>query len=265
MPHFLEPADTSDRLDYEAGCPERSDHYHRYQSGLLAPARPGGAGAERARDRVGRAMKHLLLSSATPGIRFLPSLLARETHGLRLLFIPTAAGSGWRNKDWVQRGRWELEILGCELTSFDLAEVEANEVEQALRDVDGIFLTGGNAYLLLWHARRSGFAELASPLVEKGRLVYAGTSAGALLAGPDIDPAASPGDRAEVPNLDSSLALGLTDFTVLPHDHEPERAARHDRITAAYPERRFIRLTDDRAVLVRGSMEEVIELPPATS
>jgi dipeptidase E len=179
-----------------------------------------------------------------------------------LAFVPTAAGPEAETREWVQADRRQLEALGCETTTLDLSGVEADEVAAALRGLDGVFLTGGNSYLLLWHTRRSGFAELVPPLVESGELLYVGTSAGALVAGPDLGPAANLDNRREVPELESSAALGLAPFTVLPHDNDPEARVIHDEIVAAHPSVRFVRLTDDRAVLVRGDFVEVVDSPP---
>src|SRR5262249_59915576 len=99
---------------------------------------------------------------------------------------------------------------------------------------------------------RRGFGTLGPEPVEAGWLLYVGTSAGALVAGPDLAPAANLDNRREVPELESSRALGLVPFTVLPHDDDPETRHRHDEIAAAHPDVEFLRLTDKRAVLVRG-------------
>jgi len=207
-------------------------------------------------------VKRLLLASASPGIGTLASLVGGETRGLRFLFVPTAAGADGWEKDWVRHDRQQFDALGCELAVLDLATAEAGEVKDALATVDGVFLTGGNAYVLLWHARRSGFAELVVPAVETGSLLYVGTSAGALLAAPDLAPAAAEENRAVVPELDSTRALGLVDFTILPHDQEPDRAARHDAIVASHPGHDFVRLTDEMSVVVRGDEREVVASPP---
>jgi peptidase E len=80
-----------------------------------------------------------------------------------------------------------------------------------------------------------------------------------MLAGPDLGPGANLDNRREVPELESSRALGLVPFSVLPHDDDPEARAVHDEIVAAHPTVRFIRLTDDRAVLVRDAAAEVVD------
>jgi dipeptidase E len=204
-------------------------------------------------------VKRLLLASY--GVGALPELAGRDVAGLRFAFVPTAAGPDSEAKEWVRADRRQLESLGCEVTTLDLARVEAEQVPAALHGADGVFLTGGNSYLLLWHARRSGFAEHAVSLVERGELLYVGTSAGAMLAGPDLAPAANLDNRREVPELESSAALGLVPFTVLPHDNDPEACAMHDEIEAAHRSLSFLRLRDGSAALVRGDGVAVVDSP----
>jgi dipeptidase E len=204
-------------------------------------------------------VKHLLLASH--GVGALPQLADRETQGLRLAFVPTAAGPDAEAKPWVQADRRQLERLGCAVSTLDLAAVGADELAVALHGLDGVFLTGGNSFLLLWHACRSGFAELAPPLVESGSLLYVGTSAGAVLAAPDLAPVATLDKRREVPELESTVGLGLVPFLVLPHDDEPETRARNDAIVSAHEDASFVRLTDDCAVLVRGDVVKVVDSP----
>jgi dipeptidase E len=203
-------------------------------------------------------VKRLLLASH--GIGALRELVG-DPAGMRFAFVPNAAGPDSEEKPWVQGDRRQLRALGCEVTTLDLATVEPEELHAILAAVDGVFLAGGNSYLLLWHALRSGFAELALPLVESGELLYAGVSAGAMVVGPDLGPAASLDNRREVPELESSVAFGLVPFTVLPHDNYPEAREQHDEIVAAHPAAHFIRLADDRAVLVRGGSVDVVDSP----
>jgi peptidase E len=82
-----------------------------------------------------------------------------------------------------------------------------------------------------------------------------------MVAGPDLGPAANLDNRREVPELESSEALGLAPFTVLPHDNYPEVRVLHDEIVAAHPSVRFVRLADGTAALVRGDAVEVVDSP----
>ena len=204
-------------------------------------------------------MRRLLLASH--GIGALRALVDEETTGLPLAFVPTAAGPDPESKPWVQTDRRQAELLGFEVATLELASASASEVETVLGDARAVFATGGNSFLLLWHARRTGFVDLVPRLVDDGSLVYIGTSAGALLAGPDLAPAASLDNWREVPELESSVAMGMVPFTVLPHDQEPEFRARHDETVAAHPDGEYIRLTDDRAVVVRGDAVEIVNSP----
>lgn len=205
-------------------------------------------------------MKRLLLASY--GVGALPSLVGDEMAGSRFAFVPTAAGPAFETKPWVQADRRALEALGCQVSVLDLAVVEPAQTEEALDAIDGVLLTGGNSFLLLWHARRSGFADLVRPLVDGGELLYVGTSAGAMVAGPDLAPAANLDNWLAVPELESSIALGLVPFSVLPHDNLPEARVLHDEIVAAHPAAHFVRLADGKAVLVRGDHVEVVDSPP---
>ena len=203
-------------------------------------------------------MKRLLLASS--GVGALRELVD-DTAAPRLAFVPTAARPDAESKPWMQADRRQLEVLGCDVTTLELATAGRSEVESALASADGVFVTGGNTYLLLWHARRSGFADVVVPLVDSGELLYAGTSAGAILAGPDLEPAAWADNRAAVPDLDSTRGLGLVGFGVLPHDQDPECAERHEAIVAAHPLLELVRLSDGRAVVVRGEDWQVVDSP----
>lgn len=204
-------------------------------------------------------MKRLLLASSQTGAL---RRLVDDPAGMRFAFVPTAAGPDPDSQWWVQADRGALERAGCVVTTLELAAAGADEVRSALSVADGVFVTGGNAYLLLWHARRSGFADLVVPLVESGKLLYAGTSAGAILAGPDVFPAASVYSRAAVAELESTLGLGLVRVSVLPHYQDPESRAYHDAAVAAGAAFELVRLTDDEAVVVRGDDWEVVDSPP---
>src|SRR5581483_8633100 len=154
---------------------DRPRQLHGAHRAVRARRVRAGAGDEQARRAAARTVKRLLLSSASPGIRALPLAAGRDVAGLRVAFVPTAAGADWAAQPWVQEDRRQLDSLGCDVSILDLAVAEREEVRAALAGADGVFVGGGNTYLLLWHARRSGFADLVVPLVESGALVYAGT------------------------------------------------------------------------------------------
>lgn len=204
-------------------------------------------------------MKRLLLAS--DGISALRQLLDHPASGMRAAFVPTPAGPDAERQPWVQADRRQLALLGLQVTTLELATAQPEEVAAHLASVDIVHVTGGSAYLVLWHARRTGFTALVPELVEAGSLVYVGVSAGAMLAGPDIEPAANPGGRADVPAMESTVALGLVPFRVLPHDADPERHEKNAAIIRRHGAAGFVPLRDDQAVLVRGDEWEVLPSP----
>jgi dipeptidase E len=204
-------------------------------------------------------MKRLLLASS--GISALPLLFDGPAAGMRVAFVPTPAGPDAEAQPWVQEDRRQLELLGLEISTLDLTDADPREVAAALAGVEMVHVTGGSAYLVLWHARRTGFASLVPRLVEAGSLVYIGASAGAILAGPDIEPAADPAGRAEAPGMDSTAALGLAPFSVLPHDQDPERHTRNLAIVEEHGSGAFVILRDDQAVLIRDDRWEIVASP----
>jgi dipeptidase E len=204
-------------------------------------------------------VRRLLLGSY--GVAAVTQLVAGDVRGLPLAYVPTAAGPEAETKFWVKADRTQLRRLGCDSVTLDLALAGTAEVEACLGAVGAVFVTGGDAYRLLWHAHRSGFSVVVRELVERGDLLYVGTSAGAILAGPDIAPLASWEDAADVPRLPSTEALRLVGFTVLPHDDHDDRSAKNEAIVLANPQRDFVRLRDDQAVLVRGQTATIVDSP----
>ncbi|WP_106402837.1 Type 1 glutamine amidotransferase-like domain-containing protein [Actinocorallia populi] len=199
-------------------------------------------------------MRRLFLGSA--GLGALPAWLASLPSALeRVVFVPTAANP-LPSAPFVDAAVRLLHGEGLVVERLDLEH--ADGVEPAVRDAQLVFVTGGYAMFLLQHARRTGFDRFVSQAVRDGRLAYAGISAGAALAGPDLrffQDAEDPGICA------STTGLDLVPFTVLPH-RDRGRADRHDRYAARYGgSDRFISIDDDQAVVVEGDAWEVQASP----
>jgi dipeptidase E len=82
-------------------------------------------------------------------------------------------------------------------------------------------------------------------------LPYVGMSAGAVIAGPDLQPLSELSDPSLAPQLPTTAALGLVEFVIIPHYNWPERAAVVPRLVAEYGDRfRLLPLTDGQALVV---------------
>ena len=117
-----------------------------------------------------------------------------------------------------------------------------------LAGVDLVFVTGGYPIFLLEQAQRTGFIDLVREDARQGRLAYAGMSAGASLAGPDLALYRAPDDPGAVT---STAGLALSPFFPLTHANLG-RQEWYSSIIAANPESRFVTITDEQAVVIAG-------------
>jgi dipeptidase E len=173
--------------------------------------------------------------------------------------IPTAS-KHYVEAPWVPRTFQVLAGFGIDAGFFDLEGASREAVAERLT-TDLVFVTGGDALFLLKHAQLSGFSELAPPLIRAGRLAYAGVSAGAMLAGPDLAHCIDPDEPDDdVPT--STRGLGIAPVVTLPHANREGRDALFARIISALGHRfEFVQITDDQAIVVTGEAWEARPSP----
>lgn len=156
----------------------------------------------------------------------LVELLPAPPGRCRVAFVPTASHH-YPERPWVDQDRAALVDAGFHVTDLELAGQEIGEVRAALASADLVFVAGGNTFVLLREAIRSGFRDVVPGLVRQG-LIYVGSSAGSLLAGPTIDPARFGDDPDEAPGFTERAGLGLVD--VVPVVHFGNELARDDNL-----------------------------------
>lgn len=114
---------------------------------------------------------------------------------------------------------------------------------------------------------QSGFDQVIRPLLAQEQLVYVGTSAGSVVAGPTLrgfDLVDEP--DVIVPRYSGEViwdGLGLIDFTIVPHyeSDNPEIASAIRRVTTAIEDNQqpYQALTDTQVIMVRGTTIMVSE------
>ena len=112
--------------------------------------------------------------------------VGREPASVKMIFIPTA-GNPDDDVWWIDKDRDVLTKMGFVFTELDIAGKDLQQLNGILDDVDLVYIAGGYTYYLLEQIRKSGFDEILHAFVERGGM-YVGASAGALIAGPDIEP-----------------------------------------------------------------------------
>lgn len=199
--------------------------------------------------------KMLLLSSGLEAIeRFIPS----ESAKMRMLFIPTA-GNPYDSIWWIDKDRQVLEEMGFRIRDLDIAGQPANKLNEAIENTDIVYIAGGNTFYLLQQLRLTGFDSLLTTFIRNGGL-YAGASAGAIIVGPEIEPARQFDDPERLVALDSTAGLGLVDFVPFPHYDMGQRTPLIDEIIRQTRDTyTVVPITDDQAIIVNGNEYEVVD------
>lgn len=155
-----------------------------------------------------------------------------------------------------ERAAAELWEVGIPSRELDLRGFfgRPQDLSQEIAPFAGVWVRGGNAFVLRRAMRLSGFDQLL-PLLLETNFVYGGYSAGACVLGPSLEGIG----RVDEPELDphgyGSIiweGLGVLPYLVLPHfrsDHHESGAIEEE---VAYCERRglpFVTLRDGEVIV----------------
>lgn len=172
----------------------------------------------------------LYLSSFGVGNR--ESELRSLAAGRRLGFIPNALDGveADTREDSNVRSLSQVRELGLEVETFDLRQYfgAVEELRADLAELDGVWVRGGNTFVLRQAMRLSGFDD-ALRGVATGDFLYGGYSAGVCVLAPSLDGLQPVDDPTVFPYSSTEVVwegLGVLDYLLLPHfesDH-PESA-----------------------------------------
>ncbi len=167
-------------------------------------------------------------------------------------FIQNAADN-YEDKWFIEKDRTKLVELGFNVIDVDLRNKNEDQLRDELKDVDIVFVCGGNTFYLLEKIQQSGFDKVLKDLLNKG-VYYIGSSAGSLITGLNIELVKGFDDPNEAPSLKSYDGLGFVDFVMIVH-YKPER----DELLKEWSKKyKVITLTDEQAIVVDGGEYKVI-------
>jgi len=205
-------------------------------------------------------MKLLLTSAGLSNELISDSLLKlTEKHfsDLRVAFIANAADN-YADKWFIEKDKNSLIDLGMNVVEVDLRRKTPNELLVEFENVDVIFVAGGNTFYLLQKMVESGADKIITNLLEKG-IVYVGSSAGSVLAGPSIEPIAAFDDPKEAPRLKSFEGLRLINFVTLPHFDKNSLEDNYAEVIEKYSKKyKLITISDEQAIAVKDNNFEII-------
>jgi dipeptidase E len=171
-------------------------------------------------------------------------------------------------KESVDRAIQELKEIGLpDAEELDLRAYfgKSKELESKLENYGCVWITGGNVFVLKRAVERCGFDIAIKNLLTRDKLVYAGYSAGSVLAAPtlrgielvdDVTLAYKDGKEDFEWN-----GLGLVPYSIAPHyksDH-PESAA-VEKVVAYFEKNTmpYRALRDGEVIIVEGSSEKLL-------
>jgi dipeptidase E len=165
---------------------------------------------------------------------------------------------------WMEEERGSLARVGFRCSELDLREYygKPEALRAALADVNLVWATGGNSFVLRDALRRSRLDALLLERLEDDSVAYGGYSAGACICGPSLRGIELVDDMRSVsePLWDG---LGLLESSLVPHygsDHaESEDVERVVDYFRAH-EMPFRVLRDGQALVVRDRSSWVIEM-----
>lgn len=164
-------------------------------------------------------MQHLFLASGigTNGVGESIRQRIGHTRSLRTAFITTPLEPSSEQEDlsWVDADRRGLANNNFVSFDYTITGKNLSQIKDDLKDIEVLYISGGNTNYLLQESQKSGFIEFVREFVKSGKL-YISSSAGSIIAGPAIPPYLW-GDEVGAQNHSDYTGYNLVNFTVVPH------------------------------------------------
>lgn len=180
------------------------------------------------------------------------------------VYIPTAADL-YDDKWFIDEDRKNLASFGFNIDELSLSQSAPKDINRSLSSAELIIISGGNVFYLLDWINKTNLRPILKNLLENG-VIYAGASAGAVAAGPDIGFAAPLDDPSWAPDLKSTKGIGLSEFTPLPHFGKSKYQAQYEQVLKVVAKKNLktITLTDNQALIINDTIHTIVEFdkPP---
>lgn len=210
----------------------------------------------------------LLLSSENIGNH--PEVFLELVGGNHRLATIHNAIDDWADEDKqakVQAHTSQLKSQGFTPEDIDLRDFFGEEVKlrQKLSDFDGVFVFGGNSFIVRKAFAYSGLDKLLPELLSQDKLAYGGSSAGAILATPSLKQSAHGDEPEKTPSGYKTETiwdgLNLVPFYIVPHYKSSWWGEDADKMEKILKESHldYYALEDGQVVVVSGSKVEMLK------
>jgi dipeptidase E len=199
---------------------------------------------------VSNEMKTIILTSAGMRVKDqIFKILAMPPDKVVVAHIITASKSE-EDTSYVAIDKEAMQKAGFNVHDIDITGKSKNEILELLKNVNVIYMQGGNTFFLMNQIRKTGFDKILEKLIRKG-VLYIGVSAGSIVAGKSIESAGWLGDENKV-KLKNLKGMNLVDFNIFVH-YKPEYEEIIRQELPDLKQRKKLRiLTDDQALVVQG-------------
>lgn len=197
-------------------------------------------------------MKLYLTSYRIPTPDELFKLLPKPAIECKVAIIPNAKDYKLPQEraDSLDELIYDLAKYGFATSVVDLREYDdAQRLKEALQSFELLWVAGGNSFMLRSEMRLSGFEDIIRELLDGG-MVYAGESAGAIVAGTSLEEA-SVADEPDMADEYITEGLRLVDKIIAPHADSPDFIEYINHVKKRYgDDPRVVYLRDDQALVV---------------
>ncbi|MEI8232219.1 MAG: Type 1 glutamine amidotransferase-like domain-containing protein [bacterium] len=167
-----------------------------------------------------------------------------------------------KDLEWHYINKSNMESVGFKFTLYDISGKNYQEIVRDLSSFDVMYIEGGNSYYLLQESQKNNFINFVNQRVIEG-MIYISTSAGTVIAGPDIEPVRQNSRAILAPDLKGTKGYNLVDFVVMPHWGQEKRRELYNgyRVEHIYNEEYpYVLISDNQYVEVEGDWIKIIDV-----
>jgi dipeptidase E len=190
----------------------------------------------------------------------LNKLVGKDFKDISFGVIENATDVVPNSEGWVGEIRESLRHEGYQIEQIDLRNWMNNReaLTEKLKHKDVIWLGGGNTFYLRWILKETGADDIITDLVRQGK-VYAGWSAGAVVAGPTLKFFDGMDDVKDAPEVIWD-GLHLTDIVFVPHADNELFATEAKKANEQLKRAGFnaLILADNQAIVIDGEARTII-------
>lgn len=205
--------------------------------------------------------KRIFLTSSVNRVAADIAKKIRGAKNKKILYIYTAYEQKM-GEQWQEDDKKALSKAGFKIIEYTITGKTRKNIAQDIKSVDIIYVAGGNTFYLLEKIQETKCANIIRDYVNRGK-IYIGTSAGSIIAGPDIYPAYELDNISEASKLKGYKGLSLVDFVVMPHwgsDHFRSRYLDKRMENNYNTKNKLILLNDYQYIQIETEWYKIVEV-----